>query len=47
MPLDSRELLRAVNPIYIKVVSEDLLITKGGTTHRCKDLRSIITIREN
>ena len=24
MPLDSRELLRAVNPIYDKVVSEDL-----------------------
>ena len=31
MPLDSRELLRAVNPIYIKVVSEDLpMITRGS-----------------
>ena len=30
MPLDSRELLRAVNPIYDKVVSEDLPIIRGG-----------------
>jgi hypothetical protein len=44
MPLDSRELLREVNPIYVKVVSEDLPITIGVITHRCKYLRSIITI---
>ena len=29
MPLDSKELFRAANPIYVKIVSEDLPIARG------------------